>query len=222
MFFVANGNVRFKDKNGLQQWIDEAIKGFHDERLVKHLNKLASVECKREIEHDYKFWNLINSLDVRRQRLLPSMDTRLLFANMNAFGKMLLVLMHNCSIMTKKGLAEGRWFDVDYVGPNMWKFQITSSKERTFDSLKEMSLFSTQLESRDVSGKYIRKEVEPSLHSTSRRRLEWELRILHLSRAGPVRHPFNPIDVCTTSLDIPVTRSGGCRAHDYSSSQLCL
>ncbi|KAK3884950.1 hypothetical protein Pcinc_010793 [Petrolisthes cinctipes] len=63
-----------------------------------------------------------------------------------------------------------------------------------------------------------------SLHSTSRRRLEWELRILHLSRAGPVRHPFNPIDVCTTSLDIPVTRNGGCRAHDYdySSSQLCL
>ncbi|KAK3865066.1 hypothetical protein Pcinc_029295 [Petrolisthes cinctipes] len=77
-------------------------------------------------------------------------------------------------------------------------------------------------ESRDVSGKW--REVEPSLHSTSRRRLEWELRILRLSRAGPVRHPFNPIDVCTTSLDIPVTRSGGCRAHDYdySSSQLCL
>ena len=139
MFFVACGTVRFKDKKELQEWIDEANKHFADGRLVEHLNTLSSVECSSKIEHDYKFWNLINSLDVRRKKLLPAMDTGLLFANMNPFGKMLLIMMQNCFIVTENGKVEGKWFDLDYAGPNLWKFQITSYREEKFDSFVDMA-----------------------------------------------------------------------------------
>lgn len=143
LFFIGNGNLSFKDKKGLQEWIDEVNNGFYEERLAKHLDKLSRTECHREIDHDYKFWNLINSLDTRRQRLLPSMDTRLVFANANNFGKMLLILMHNNLVATGKGRMEGRWFDVNYVGPNMWKFQITSCKEQKYEKMEELACIET-------------------------------------------------------------------------------
>lgn len=143
MFFVASGTVRFKDKKGLQEWIDEANERSADGRLIEHLNALSSVECSSKIEHDYKFWNLINSLDVRRKKLLPAMDTGLLFANMNPFGKMLLVMMQNCFIVTEEGKAEGKWFDLDYMGPNLWKFQITSYGEEKFDTFVDMACLET-------------------------------------------------------------------------------
>ena len=143
MFFIANGTVRFKDKKGLQEWIEKTNKRFTDERLIEHLNLLSSIDCSSKIEHDYKFWNLINSLDIRRKKLLPTMDTDLLFANMNPFGKMLLIIMQNCFIVTEKGKVEGNWFDLDYMGPNLWRFQITSYREETFDSFMDMACVET-------------------------------------------------------------------------------
>lgn len=143
MFFVANGTVMFKDKKGLQEWIDEANERSTDARLVEHLNALSYIECSSKIEHDYKFWNLINSLDIRRKKLLPVMDTDLLFANMNPFGKMLLVMMQNCFIVTEKGKVEGKWFDLEYMGPNLWRFQITSCREEKFDTFVDMACVET-------------------------------------------------------------------------------
>ena len=143
MFFVANGTVQFKDKKGLQEWIDEMNERFADRRLIEHLNALSSVECSSDIEHDYKFWNLMNSLDIHRKKLLPTMDTGLLFANMNPFGKMLLVMMQNCFIVTGKGKVKGKWFDLDYVGPNLWRFQITSYREEKFDTFVDMACVET-------------------------------------------------------------------------------
>lgn len=143
LFFMGNGNLTFKDMEGLQEWIDKANSGFYEERLAKHLDKLSKAECHREIDHDYKFWNLISSLDARRRRFLPSMDARLVFANANSFGKMLLILMHNNLVVTRKGRMDGRWFDVSYIGPNMWKFQITSCKEQTYEKPEELACIET-------------------------------------------------------------------------------
>ncbi|KAK8378099.1 hypothetical protein O3P69_018812 [Scylla paramamosain] len=72
-----------------------------------------------------------NLLDVRRKKLLLTMDTGLLFANMNPFGKMLLVMM------------QGKWFDLDYMGHNLWKFQITSYREEKFDTFVDMACVET-------------------------------------------------------------------------------
>lgn len=143
LFFMGNDNLAFKDKEGLQEWIDAANSEFYEERLVKHLDRLSRTECRREIDHDYKFWNLISSLDARRRHLLPSMDARLVFANVNNFGKMLLILMYNNLVATGKGKMVGRWFDVNYIGPNMWRFQMTSCKEQKYKKMEELACMET-------------------------------------------------------------------------------
>lgn len=152
LFFVANNSVVFKKKDALQEWITETEEEFEDEELVAHFNKLARIECVRRdnedakeihLKQDYVFWNLIHSFDLKRTKYLPSMDTRLVFANSNPFGKMLLILIQNCCVMAGDGFAKGKWFDVRYKGPNTWKFQITSCKEQVFKSLDEMSCIET-------------------------------------------------------------------------------
>lgn len=152
LFFVANSNVVFKKKEDLQEWITKTEEEFDDEELVAHFNKLARIDCERRdnedeeearLRRDYVFWNLMHSLDLKRIKYLPSMDTRLVFANSNPFGKMLLILMQNCCVMSADGFTEGKWFDVRYRGPNTWKFQITSCKELVFKSLDEMSCIET-------------------------------------------------------------------------------
>lgn len=152
LFFVASSNVVFKKKEDLQKWITETEEEFEDEELVAHFNKLARIDCERShnedeeevrLRRDYVFWNLMHSLNLKRIKYLPSMNTRLVFANSNPFGKMLLILIQNCCVMSCDGLAEGQWFDVSYRGPNTWKFQITSCKEQVFKSLDEMSCVET-------------------------------------------------------------------------------
>lgn len=86
------------------------------------------------IVHEYSTWSLATILDQIRQYTLPEFDVALLYTLMNPFGKMLLVFIHNFTIMTNErglntpspgGVAKGKWFNVEYAGPNLWMFQLT-------------------------------------------------------------------------------------------------
>ncbi len=45
--------------------------------------------------------------------------------------------------MTEKGKVEKKWFDLDCMGPNLWKFQITSYREEKFDTFVDMACVET-------------------------------------------------------------------------------
>ena len=102
--------------------------------------------------HEFILQSMIRSLKEVRDPLLPRMNVDVLYRLLNPFGKMLLLLMHNSLVMTSErnghtpspgGTAVGKWWDVNYAGPNLWCFQVTKCLVEKNKSLNDLACLET-------------------------------------------------------------------------------
>nr|BDT62697.1 MAG: wsv514-like protein [Metapenaeus ensis nimavirus]GBG35455.1 wsv514-like protein [Metapenaeus ensis nimavirus] len=119
--------------------------------------------------HEFILSTLFKALIEIREPLLPVMDIDILYCLLNPFGKMLLIFLHNSLVMTTQrnehtpspgGTALGKWWDVNYAGPNLWCFQITKCERETGRGMDEIASLETLgrlpwLETRTVDDRII-------------------------------------------------------------------
>nr|BDT63133.1 MAG: wsv514-like protein [Sicyonia whispovirus] len=81
------------------------------------------------------------------------LDADAVFSLANPFGKMLLLTIHNCSILTgtgftdvglvPRGRATGRWWTTTYVGPALWVVQVTKCEVESGKTIDQLASLET-------------------------------------------------------------------------------
>lgn len=101
---------------------------------------------------EFIMYTLASSLKKAREPSLPEMNMDMLYCLLNPFGKMLLLFMHNTFVMTSErnphtpspgGMAIGKWWDVNYAGPNLWSFQITKCTVEKGKTIQDLACLET-------------------------------------------------------------------------------
>nr|BDX27134.1 MAG: DNA polymerase [White spot syndrome virus] len=104
------------------------------------------------IAHEFVTHSLVNTLKNLGDRKLPRFNFDILYNLLNPFGKMLLVFIQNCHILTghknnenvvPRGSASGKWWTINFVGVNMWTFQVTKCKVEKDRKISDLACMET-------------------------------------------------------------------------------
>nr|BDT63503.1 MAG: wsv514-like protein [Pasiphaea japonica whispovirus] len=174
------------DMEGAQSWINNHLivrKGTEDGRLLSKqknaLKMLADITqaahgkdapklgpCGRRwnwpsqkadpLMHEYIIYQLVMVFKSIRDKLLPRFDLSILYKLLNPFGKMLLVFMHNCAVISSslhsgdetpsslmRGQSSGQWWTINFVGMNLWNFQLTKCQIEKNKDINKLACLET-------------------------------------------------------------------------------